>query len=125
MITEAFRPIKSLDPWVAVGHYDLLSARGEIILPKVWHSIIEPGAAIAMHMWPKPEGHPMMKDSALEAPVPGIAHLTTILEGHSEHGDETAKDNAGHGDSGEDHSTSGTVLEDMEVDSTVRKLLRK
>lgn len=67
----------------------------------------------------------MMKDSALEAPVPGIAHLTTILEGHSEHGDETAKDNAGHGDSGEDHSTSGTVLEDMEVDSTVRKLLRK
>ncbi|KAI4263769.1 MAG: hypothetical protein L6R42_001100 [Xanthoria sp. 1 TBL-2021] len=125
LITEAFRPIRSLDPWVAVGHYDLLSARGEIILPKVWHSIIEPGAAIAMHMWPKPEGHPTMEDSAPEAPVPGIAHLTTIAEGHSEHGDETAKDNAGHGDLGEDHSTSGTVLEDMEVESTVRKLLRK
>lgn len=125
LITEAFRPIKSLDPWVAVGHYDLLNARGEIILPTVWHSIIEPGAAIAMHMLPKPEGHPMMEDSAPKAPVPGIAYLTTIPEGHSEHGDQTAKDNADHSERGEDHPSSDAVLDDIEVERVVRKLLKK
>jgi hypothetical protein len=40
---------------VAEGHYDLVGPNGEIILPQVWETMIEPDWAITMHMWPLPE----------------------------------------------------------------------
>ena len=44
--------IEGLGPHVAEGHYDLLGPHGEIILPHVWETVIEPDWTITMHMWP-------------------------------------------------------------------------
>ena len=35
------------------GQYDLLGPHGEIILPKVWDTVIQPDWTITMHMWPR------------------------------------------------------------------------
>jgi hypothetical protein len=40
---------------VQEGHYDLIGPSGDIILPQVWESVVEPDMAITMHMWPMPE----------------------------------------------------------------------
>jgi hypothetical protein len=40
---------------VRAGQYDLKDANGVIIMPQVWETLIEPGWAITMHMWPRPE----------------------------------------------------------------------
>jgi hypothetical protein len=40
------------------GHYDLIGPNGEIILPQVWETMIEPDWAVTMHMWPVPEKPP-------------------------------------------------------------------
>ena len=42
-------------PHVQEGHYDLIGPSGDIILPQVWESVVEPDMAITMHMWPMPE----------------------------------------------------------------------
>ena len=47
--------IEGLGPHVAEGHYDLLGPHGEIILPHVWETVIEPDWTITMHMWPMTE----------------------------------------------------------------------
>lgn len=44
---------------VADGHYDLIGPNGEIILPQVWETMIEPDWNITMMMWPVPEKPPM------------------------------------------------------------------
>lgn len=55
LIKEAFIHIEGIGPHVADGHYDLLGPHGEIILPHVWETVIEPDWTITMHMWPMPE----------------------------------------------------------------------
>lgn len=45
-------------PRVNQGHYDLVGSEGEIILPRVWGSIIEPRWLMTMFMWPIPEPKP-------------------------------------------------------------------
>lgn len=55
LIKEAFIHIEGIGPHVAEGHYDLLGPHGEIILPHVWETVIEPDWTITMHMWPMPE----------------------------------------------------------------------
>jgi hypothetical protein len=47
--------VEVIGPHVAEGHYDLVGPNGEIILPQVWETMIEPDWAITMHMWPMPE----------------------------------------------------------------------
>lgn len=40
------------------GHYDLVNARGETILPALWNHSIKPGDNITMVMWPA-QSHPL------------------------------------------------------------------
>jgi hypothetical protein len=55
LIRQAFLRVDGLGPHVAEGHYDLIGPNGEIILPRVWETTIEPDWDISMHMWPLPE----------------------------------------------------------------------
>jgi hypothetical protein len=55
LIRQAFLHVDIIGPHVTDGHYDLIAPNGEIILPQVWESIIQPGWSITMHMWPMPE----------------------------------------------------------------------
>jgi len=58
LIRQAFDHVEVLGPQVLEGRYDLVGPNGAIILPKVWDTMIEPGWAITMHMWPLPEPPP-------------------------------------------------------------------
>ena len=58
LIKEAFTHVEVLGPHVESGHYDLLGPQGEIILPHVWETVIEPDWTITMHMWPMAEENP-------------------------------------------------------------------
>ncbi|CAG7926447.1 unnamed protein product [Penicillium olsonii] len=55
LIRQAFLHIEVIGPHVADGHYDLVGPNGDIILPQVWETVVEPDWAITMHMWPIPE----------------------------------------------------------------------
>jgi hypothetical protein len=55
LIRQAFMHVEVIGPHVAEGHYDLVGPNGEIILPQVWETMIEPDWAITMHMWPMPD----------------------------------------------------------------------
>jgi hypothetical protein len=55
LIKQAFLHVDVIGPHVQQGHYDLVGPNGEIILPQVWETMIEPDWAITMHMWPMPE----------------------------------------------------------------------
>ncbi len=58
LIKQAFMHVDVIGPHVLEGHYDLIGPNGEIILPQVWETMIEPGWSISMHMWPMPEKTP-------------------------------------------------------------------
>ncbi|KAG9230235.1 hypothetical protein BJ875DRAFT_445212 [Amylocarpus encephaloides] len=58
LIKQAFMHVEVIGPHVAEGHYDLIGPNGEIILPQVWETMIEPDWSITMHMWPMPEPRP-------------------------------------------------------------------
>jgi hypothetical protein len=49
LINQAFLHVDGLGPHVKDGHYDLIAPNGEIILPQVWETIVQPGWAITMH----------------------------------------------------------------------------
>jgi hypothetical protein len=55
LIKQAFLHIEVIGPHVAEGHYDLIGPNGDIILPQVWETVLEPDWTITMHMWPIPE----------------------------------------------------------------------
>ncbi|KAL2010137.1 hypothetical protein VTN00DRAFT_5944 [Thermoascus crustaceus] len=55
LIRQAFLHVEVIGPHVAEGHYDLVGPNGDIILPQVWETVIEPDWTITMHMWPIPE----------------------------------------------------------------------
>ncbi|RPA77274.1 hypothetical protein BJ508DRAFT_192413, partial [Ascobolus immersus RN42] len=42
LIKQAFRHVEILGPHVEAGHYDLIGPNGDIILPAIWDSVIEP-----------------------------------------------------------------------------------
>lgn len=71
LIKQAFAHIEVIGPHVADGHYDLKGPNGDIILPQIWETVIEPDWNITMHMWPIPE-KPKEPDPppAAEAPPP-------------------------------------------------------
>ncbi len=66
LIRQAFLHVEVIGPHVAEGHYDLVGQNGEIILPQVWGTVIEPDTTITMHMWPMPEP-PKAEDPPPEA----------------------------------------------------------
>lgn len=55
LIRQAFMHVDVIGPHVVEGHYDLVGPNGDIILPQVWETVIEPDWTITMHMWPMPE----------------------------------------------------------------------
>ena len=55
LIRQAFLHVEIIGPHVAEGHYDLVGPNGEIILPQVWETMVEPDWTITMHMWPLPD----------------------------------------------------------------------
>ncbi|KAJ9211517.1 hypothetical protein DTO166G4_6884 [Paecilomyces variotii] len=55
LIRQAFLHVEVIGPHVAEGHYDLVGPNGDIILPQVWETVVEPDWTITMHMWPIPE----------------------------------------------------------------------
>lgn len=55
LIKQAFMHIDGIGDHVHAGHYDLLGPDGEIILPQVWDTMIQPDWEISMHMWPMDE----------------------------------------------------------------------
>lgn len=76
LIKQAFLHVEPIGTFVQQGHYDLVGPNGEIILPQVWETMIEPDWAITMHMWPMPEpkevGPPPPPDhhGPMHAPMP-------------------------------------------------------
>lgn len=74
LIRQAFLHVDVIGPHVAEGHYDLVGPHGEIILPQVWETMIEPDWVITMHMWPIPEPPPKAEEPppepAVEVPPP-------------------------------------------------------
>ena len=70
LIKQAFVHVDIIGPHVQEGHYDLVGPNGEIILPQVWETMVEPDWAITMHMWPMPDP-PEPKKSASRPTTPG------------------------------------------------------
>lgn len=70
LIKQAFLHVDVIGPHVNEGHYDLVDEKGEIILPQVWETVIQPGASITQHMWPMPEPPPPTAAPA-SMPPPG------------------------------------------------------
>ncbi|GAB7359304.1 hypothetical protein MBLNU230_g5956t1 [Neophaeotheca triangularis] len=58
LIKQAFLHVDVIGLHVQDGHYDLCGPDGEIILPQVWDTMIQPDWEITMHMWPMPEPEP-------------------------------------------------------------------
>jgi hypothetical protein len=55
LIRQAFLHVEVIGPHVAEGHYDLIGPNGDIILPQIWDTVVEPDWTVTMHMWPIPE----------------------------------------------------------------------
>jgi hypothetical protein len=68
LIKRAFEHVDVLGPLVDQGHYDILGPDGEIILPQLWETMIEPDWAISMHMWPIPDSELKDAGSPLSQP---------------------------------------------------------
>lgn len=71
LIKQAFLHVEIIGPHVQHGHYDLIGPNGEIILPQVWETMIEPDWAITMHMWPMPEQPAAGPPPGAAGPPPG------------------------------------------------------
>lgn len=69
LIRQAFLHVDVIGPHVAEGHYDLVGPHGEIILPQVWETMIEPDWVVTMHMWPIPEPPPKTEEPPAEPVV--------------------------------------------------------
>jgi hypothetical protein len=80
LIKQAFLHIEVIGPHVAEGHYDLVGPNGDIILPQVWETVVEPDWTITMHMWPipdkpkEPDPPPAKKGEAPAAPAKADPH---------------------------------------------------
>ena len=75
LIKEAFVHLEGIGPHVAEGHYDLLGPHGDIILPHVWETVIQPDWTITMHMWP------MTEEKEEEAPIDPEPDIVAVEEG--------------------------------------------
>lgn len=61
LIKQAFLHVEIIGEHVHQGHYDLMGPDGEILLPQVWETMIQPDTEISMHMWPMPEAEDKKK----------------------------------------------------------------
>ena len=74
LIRQAFLNVDEIGELVQEGHYDLVGPDGEIILPRVWDSVIQPDWTITMHMWPIAE-EKKEDDPKAPAPPPPPSHV--------------------------------------------------
>lgn len=58
LIKQAFLHVDTIGDHVHQGHYDLTGPDGEIILPQVWDTMVQPDWEITMHLWPMEEEKP-------------------------------------------------------------------
>lgn len=84
LIRQAFLHIEIIGPHVAEGHYDLIGPNGDIILPQVWETVIEPDWTITMHMWPIPEKPKTPEPAPPPEPVPQEPPPPEVPEAPSE-----------------------------------------
>lgn len=70
LIRQAFMHVDVIGMHVQEGHYDLLGPNGEIILPEVWETTVQPDWSITMHMWPMPEDEKKKKKAEAAAAGP-------------------------------------------------------
>lgn len=75
LIKEAFTHVEVIGPHVEQGHYDLLGPQGEIILPHVWETVVEPDWTITMHMWP------MNEEKEADALADDVGGIERVEEG--------------------------------------------
>lgn len=75
LIRQAFFHVNvdGLNVRVLENQYDILGPDGDIILPGIWDSIIQPGWEISMHMWPEPQPLPPM--AGFDIPVGGLESM--------------------------------------------------
>lgn len=81
LIKQAFLRVDIIGPHVHQGHYDLTGPDGEIILPQMWETLVQPDWSITMYLWPMPESRadfPGMEILPLPPPPPppGILSLS-------------------------------------------------
>jgi hypothetical protein len=74
LIKQAFLHVDVIGPHVHEGHYDLVGPDGEIILPQVWETMVQPDWTITMHMWPMPEPPPLPPPPPKDAIPPPPDH---------------------------------------------------
>ena len=68
LIRQAFLHVEVIGPHVSEGHSDLVGPNGDIILPQVWETVVEPDWTITMRMWPIPDKP--KADTVPPAPAP-------------------------------------------------------
>jgi hypothetical protein len=78
LIRQVFLHVDIIEPRIAEGHYDLIGPNGDIILPRVWETVIEPDWTITMHMWPMPE--PPKEEEGVIVDVPELLPPPPSLE---------------------------------------------
>ena len=83
LIKQAFLHIDVIGEHVHQGHYDLTGPDGEIILPQVWDTMIQPDWEITMHMWPMEEEKKVEEDKHVvdigyADMIPGFAELNIL-----------------------------------------------
>ncbi|KAF7188110.1 hypothetical protein HII31_10584 [Pseudocercospora fuligena] len=66
LIKQAFLHVDMIGEHVHQGHYDLTGPDGEIILPQVWDTMVQPDWEITMHLWPVEEEKKPPKDDLLD-----------------------------------------------------------
>jgi len=79
LIKQAFLHVDVIGPHVHEGHYDLVGPDGEIILPQVWETMVQPDWTITMHMWPMPEPLPPPPPPSKESMPP--SHMEPKMRG--------------------------------------------
>lgn len=79
LIRQAFLHVEGIGPHVQEGHYDLLGPNGEIILPQVWETVVEPDWTITMHMWPMPPPPEPEKPKTPPLPEGEVINLDELL----------------------------------------------
>lgn len=75
LIRQAFLHVENIGPHVQEGHYDLLGPNGEIILPQVWETVVEPDWTVTMHMWPMPPEPEKPKTPPIEGEIINLDDL--------------------------------------------------
>lgn len=63
LICQAFAHVEPYGQMVVDGNYDLIGPSGEIILPQIWETVLEPDWTITMHIWPVKEPEPQRAPS--------------------------------------------------------------